>query len=225
VDGKANTVLFDIKFCQEDCLQTSSTGISGDSYPRHPDVSFVSAQAFQLSIKYPSSQLYAVTLKEVSDTLTTKLQGNYSKPGQVTSQDLEKQMLCNGDYDPVQEKEEVEKIIPPEYYNDINLFQKEGANKFPPHQYIDHTIDLVPRGKPLFGPLYSISVKELQVLKNYLEEHLSKGFIQASSSSAAALILFVKKSDGSIRVCLYYRALNDLTVKNRYPLPLINETL
>jgi hypothetical protein len=70
-----------------------------------------------------------------------------------------------------------------------------------------------------------MSVKEFQVLKNYLEQNLSKGFIQASSSSAAALIQFVKKSNGSIRVWVDYHALNDLTVKNIYPLPLINKSL
>jgi hypothetical protein len=112
VDWKAKSVLFNSKFCQEDCLQTSGAGISAESYPRHLDIAFVSDQAFRVSVKSPSSQLYAVTLKEVSYTLTTKLQANYVKLSRVTSQDLGKQILRNEEYDPVQERGEIEKIIP-----------------------------------------------------------------------------------------------------------------
>lgn len=70
-----------------------------------------------------------------------------------------------------------------------------------------------------------MSRAELEALKKYLEENLSKKFIQHSSSPAGAPVLFVKKSDGSLRLCVDYRGLNEITVKNRYPLPLIQETL
>jgi len=66
---------------------------------------------------------------------------------------------------------------------------------------------------------------ELQTLKEWLEENLSKGFIRASSSPAASPILFVKKTDGSLRLCVDYRGLNEGTIKNRYLLPLLQETL
>ena len=70
-----------------------------------------------------------------------------------------------------------------------------------------------------------MSRDELQVLKKYLEKNLSKGFIWASSSPAATLVLFVKKPDGGLWFCVDYHGLNALTVKNKYPLPLIRETL
>ena len=70
-----------------------------------------------------------------------------------------------------------------------------------------------------------MSHKELLVLKEYIEENLAKGFIQHSSSPAGASVLFVKKSDGSLRLCVDYRGLNEMIIKNRYPLPLIQETL
>ena len=70
-----------------------------------------------------------------------------------------------------------------------------------------------------------MSQKELRVLKEYLEENLSRGFIRHSSSPAGAPVLFVKKGDGSLRFCVDYRGLNEMTIKNRYPLPLIQETL
>ena len=66
-----------------------------------------------------------------------------------------------------------------------------------------------------------MSQNELKVLRKYLNEHLKKGFIRASSSPAAAPVIFVKKLGGGLRFYIDYRALNTITVKNRYPLPLI----
>ena len=70
-----------------------------------------------------------------------------------------------------------------------------------------------------------MSHKELLVLKEYIEENLAKGFIRHSSPPAGAPVLFVKKADGSLRFCVDYRGLNEMTIKNQYPLPLIQETL
>ena len=79
--------------------------------------------------------------------------------------------------------------------------------------------------QPPFEPLYGMSHKELKVLWEYLQDQLPKGFIRHSSSPAGALVLFIKKSDGSLRLCVDYRGLNEITIKNRYPLPLLQETL
>ena len=70
-----------------------------------------------------------------------------------------------------------------------------------------------------------MSRDELEVLKKYLEDNLSKGYIWASSSPAAAPVLFFKKPTGGLQFCVDYRGLNDLTIKNKYPLPLIQKTL
>jgi hypothetical protein len=66
-----------------------------------------------------------------------------------------------------------------------------------------------------------MSASELKEVRAWLKEHFSKGFIWACQSSAASPILFVKKKDGSLRLCVDYRALNAITKNNRYPLPLI----
>ena len=66
---------------------------------------------------------------------------------------------------------------------------------------------------------------ELETLKAYIETNLANGFIRPSKSPAGAPILFDRKSDGSLRLCVDYRGLNNLTIKNRYPLPLIGESL
>ena len=62
-------------------------------------------------------------------------------------------------------------------------------------------------------------------MKKYIKENLEKGFIRKSTSPAGAPILFVKKKDGSLRLCVDYRKLNEMTIRNSYPLPLINELL
>ncbi|SCZ91750.1 BZ3500_MvSof-1268-A1-R1_Chr5-1g07649 [Microbotryum saponariae] len=79
--------------------------------------------------------------------------------------------------------------------------------------------------QPPFGPLYPLSEKELQALSTWIDENLSKGFIRPSTSPAGAPILFVRKKDGSLRLCVDYRGFNAVTLKNRYPLPLIPEAL
>ena len=79
--------------------------------------------------------------------------------------------------------------------------------------------------KSLKGLLYNMSRDELLVLQKYLKEHLSKNFIQVSSSSAAFSVIFIKKSEGDLCLCIDYCDLNNLTVKNHYSLSLIRETL
>jgi hypothetical protein len=73
--------------------------------------------------------------------------------------------------------------------------------------------------------MYPLSLKELIVLKEFLEENLAKGFIRESKSLAGAPILFALKKDGSLRLCVDYQGLNAITIKNRYPLPLISEII
>ena len=73
--------------------------------------------------------------------------------------------------------------------------------------------------------LYKMSTPELEKMREYLVENLKKGFIKPSDSSYSSPVLFVKKKDGSLRFCIDYRQLNALTKKDRYPLPLITETL
>ena len=107
----------------------------------------------------------------------------------------------------------------------LPLFTKKEADRLPPHRYIDHSIELEEGKKPPFGPLYNMSNLELCALGEYLEENRKKGFIRPSSSSSASPVLFVRKPGGGLRFCVDYRGLNAITKKNRYPLPLVDETL
>jgi hypothetical protein len=120
---------------------------------------------------------------------------------------------------------QISETVPAEYHKFLALFSEAEANKLPPHRPYNHQIPLKEGFTPPFGPIYSLSQRELEALKKWLEENLSKGFIRASSSPASAPILFVKKGDGSLRLCVDYRGLNERTMKNYYPLPLLHETL
>ena len=117
-------------------------------------------------------------------------------------------------------------ILPKQYHQFLSVFNKSEADKLPLHRPgVDHTIKALPGTQPPSGPLYGMSREELEVLKKYLEENLDKGFIRASSSPAATPVLFVKKPGGGLRFCVDYRGLNAITIKNKYSLPLIRETL
>ena len=116
-------------------------------------------------------------------------------------------------------------ILPPRYFEFLDVFSKKDADTLPPHRAHDHAIHLKEGAQPPASALYGMSRDEILELRRYLDENLSKGFIRASRSQAAAPVLFVKKPGGGLRFCVDYRGLNAITVKNRYPLPLISETL
>ncbi|GKF95168.1 hypothetical protein Tco_0287903, partial [Tanacetum coccineum] len=88
----------------------------------------------------------------------------------------------------------------------------------PPPQQVEFRIELVPSAAP-----YRLPPSELKELSDQLKELLEKGFIHPISSPWGAPVLFVKKKDGSFHMCIDYRELNKLTVKNRYPLPRIDD--
>ena len=115
--------------------------------------------------------------------------------------------------------------IPTEYQVFTKVFSKKKVNKLLVHRTHNHAINLKGTGDPLFGPLYNLSGNELKVLWDYLADNLAKGFIQALTSPSGVPILFVKKKDGTLQLCVNYQELNHLTWKNCYPLPLINEAL
>ena len=89
----------------------------------------------------------------------------------------------------------------------------------------EHAIELEEGKQPLFGPIYSLGPVELETLKTYIETNLANGFIQPSKSPAGVSILFDRKPNRSLRLCVDYQGLNNITIKNRYPLPLIGESL
>ena len=100
-------------------------------------------------------------------------------------------------------------LVPAEYHEFLLLFKKAIADLLPLHRPYDYKITLKEGFSPPCSPLYSLSRPELQALREWLEENLSKGFIHTSSSPAGAPILFVQESNRSLRLCVEYRGLNE----------------
>ncbi|XP_021616670.1 uncharacterized protein LOC110617986 [Manihot esculenta] len=102
-----------------------------------------------------------------------------------------------------------------------DVMPQELPKRLPPKREVDHHIKLEPGAKPLAGVPYCMASPELEELRRQLRELLDAGYIQPSKAPYGAPVVFQKKKDGSLRMCIDYRALNKVTVKNKYPIPLI----
>ena len=89
----------------------------------------------------------------------------------------------------------------------------------------EHAIELINWKQQPYGLIYTLSLLELETLKTYIETYLNTGFIQSCKFSTGAFILFGKKLDSSLRLCVNYRGLNNFMIKNQYLLPLIGKSL
>jgi hypothetical protein len=103
-----------------------------------------------------------------------------------------------------------------------DVFPKE-LPRMPPKRKVEFTIELIPGTAPISKRAYRVSGLELVELKKQIDELLEKGYIRPSTSPWAAPVLFLEKKDGTKRMCIDYRALNEVTVKNKYPLPRIED--
>ncbi len=121
------------------------------------------------------------------------------------------------------EKQSVD--IPTCYAPFSNVFCPKRASQLPPHRPWDCAIDLLPGESVPRGKIYPLSLPEQKAMEEYIEEALQQGYICPSTSPAASSFFFVAKKDGGLRPCIDYRALNKITVKFRYPLPLVPAAL
>ncbi len=125
----------------------------------------------------------------------------------------------------VAEADEDAQALPSVYNNLIVAFSKAKASQLPPHRSSDCAIDLLPNAVPPRGRIFPLSQPESKAMNHYIQEELTKGFIRPSTSPASAGFFFVKKKGGDLRPCIDYRGLNEITVKFRYPLPLVPSAL
>jgi hypothetical protein len=116
-----------------------------------------------------------------------------------------------------------EEIVPKEYWDFREVFSKESFDELPECRQWDHAIELMPDAQARSCKLYPLSPPEQRELDAFIKENLDSGRIRPSKSPMAAPIFFGKKKDGGLRIIHDYRALNAITRKNRYPLPLIAE--
>jgi len=119
-------------------------------------------------------------------------------------------------------KKTFEELVPDYLHDFADVFAKDGLNKLPPSRPgVDHRIETKPGFIPKSAKTYPLSPKETDAVKAFLDEHIAKDFIQPSKSPQASGFFFVGKKDGSLRPCQDYRYINEWTIKNAYPLPLI----
>ena len=176
------------------------------SKPNKPQIRLIGAAPFATLIR--------AGLVETYGTLNIRLHASVAEttpPAVPVKQDTEASIL--------------DESLPKIYHDFADVFSESDAKILPPHRAYDHAIDLEDGAKAPYGPLYNMSELELNSLREYLDDMIGKGFIRSSNSSAGAPVLFAKKKDGSLRLCVDYRGLNRVTIKNRYPIPLINNIL
>jgi hypothetical protein len=106
-----------------------------------------------------------------------------------------------------------------------DIFFETKMHKFSKHDFHDYVIEILSNRNFLFDFINNLSTTKLKILKNYIDEYMKKNFITEFVSFAKVLILFVKKMNDKLRLCVNYKELNEIIIKNRYSLSFINENL
>ena len=120
---------------------------------------------------------------------------------------------------------EAKKLVPEKFHRWIKMFGKKQLERMPTRKVWDHAIE-VKKGFVLRkGKMYPLSREEREEVREFMKEQLRKGYIQLSKSPQTVLVFFVGKKDGKKRMVQDYRYLNEWTIKNNYPLPLISDVL
>ena len=114
-------------------------------------------------------------------------------------------------------------LVPPCYHSYLNIFSEQATSWFPLQKPWDHTIDLKDTFQPKKGKLIPISPEEQKEVSEFIDEQLAKGYIRLSKSEQTSLIFFLLKKDSRKWMVQDYRYLNEHTVRNNYPLPLISQ--
>jgi hypothetical protein len=162
-----------------------------------PSVSIINAAAFARACKLPGSQAFSMNL------VLPETSGNSASTAPPT--DLSD--------------------IPSEYHEFADVFSEAQANTLAPHRPYDLKINLEDGASPPPGPVYSLSQTEQAALREFIDENIRIGFIRPTRSPHGAPVLFVRKKDGSLRLCVDFHGLNKITKKDRYPLPLTSDLL
>ena len=116
--------------------------------------------------------------------------------------------------------------VPNKYTDFAHIFLPKLAVELPKHMRInDHAIKLVDNRQSLYSPICSLGLMELETLKAYIKYNLANNFIRPFKFPIGVLIFFDKKPDGSLRLCVDYQGLNNLTIKNWSSLPLVKKSL
>jgi len=119
----------------------------------------------------------------------------------------------------------IEELVPRKFLKWRKIFGKVESERMPTRKVWDHAIDLKKMFKPQKGRIYLLSKNKREEVQNFIEDQLRKGYIRPSKSPQTSPVFFVGKKDGSKQMVMDYHNLNNQTVKNNYPLPLITELI
>ncbi|MBW0482957.1 hypothetical protein O181_022672 [Austropuccinia psidii MF-1] len=223
--GKPHSSFLNKEFNNDVSSAKSCAALVGDS--RTP--------SFPFSVHIPSLN-YHQSLLSSRDEVFRKIQdvggdnsvsslhlffGNMDLPPSSYYDSLEE--LWDEEEDP-EEIETMLKVFPSVYHQYLDVFSKVKPEKLPPHCTCDHHIKLEGSLPPV-GVSYSLSNQESDTLRAYISENVEKGFICPSSSSIGAPVLFVKKKDGGLHLCVAYHKLNGVNRKNKYTVPPMSQLL
>src|SRR5258705_1830639 len=190
----------------------------GPSAPVSPkfDIQFVTAKKISHLCHKPSNSIYCLEHHSVAgdDNTSQQLSNPHSEPPS-NPYSIRTSSLA---------PESMSEILV-DYHEFQDIFSDAKANMLPPHQPYDLQISLEEGAKPFHGPIYSLSPPELMALREFIEEHTRNGFIRPTKSPWGSLVLFIKKKDGSLHLCVDFCALNKVTEKDCYLLPLITDLL
>ena len=164
----------------------------------HVDIWFIGAAAFDLDQCQKGSIVSAIYICDGDNPTDAKVHLASAKPATESGDN-----------------------IPSKYHNFLNVISAEASNCLPEHRPYNLKIELEDGAELPTGPIYSLSKIEQMALCEYIPENLAKGYICPSSTPGGAPVLFMKKSDGSLHLCVNYCKFNKLTQKDKYPLPLI----
>ena len=160
MDWAKNTVTFGSGYCQVHWLPTRSPTLDNKiNLNNQYNIGMISRVAFRLATEQEDSQVFLLAMSSIQEPT-----------------------------DPAKHPDYPTNLAPSQYHDFLTLFTKKGADKLPPHRYVDHEIPLEADKKPPIGRMYCMSATELQQIRKWIEENLSKGIIRASSSSCASTI-------------------------------------
>jgi hypothetical protein len=134
-------------------------------------------------------------------------------------------LRCTPELYAIQDKNTIPPVIQRLLDGYADVFPAQLPDVLPPHREVDHRIDLTPGSMPPSCKMYRMAPLEEKELWRQLQEYLKAGKIEPAQSPFGAGVLFARKKDGTLRLCVDYRGLNSITVKDRYPIPRIDEQL
>jgi hypothetical protein len=231
IDWKKGKVIFDSDKCARQCLDTSPHARTVpeeqaiDRYHHDMAPNAIIAATWE---EEEQDEVHGKTTQDPcdqNDAIRTSPTENevQKEPHKVSSTDTP--TTPTSPENDKSSKRSAHDTIPPEYYAYLHIFNKRESRERPPHRHHDHRIPLSEGQVPPFVPLQVLDEGRLKALREYIETSVKKGWIRSSTSPVGAPIDFVKKKDGGLRLCVDYRGLNAMTIKDRTPLPLIGEAL